>query len=97
MPSWLVKLLEEDGAVKTSNVFDRDGTLRKVKICPNMTAGIVPILEQLCDQDEQVDFAYFCDPAVKHVSKRRREGRNLHFIDRYRGFVNVSRWLLWIP
>ncbi|KAK0100983.1 hypothetical protein ONS95_013028 [Cadophora gregata] len=88
MPSWLVKLLEEDGAVKTSNVFDSDGTMRKVKICPNMTAGIVPVLEQLCDQDEQVDFAYFCDPAVRHVSKLRREGgfcgyRNIQMLCSY--------------
>lgn len=74
MPSWLVKLLEDDGAVKTSNVLDRDGKMRKVKICPNMTAGIVPVLEQLLDQDEEVAFAYFCDPYVKHVSKLRREG-----------------------
>ena len=74
MPSWLVKLLEEDGAVKTTNVLERDGAMRKVKICPNMTAGIVPVLEQLFDQDEQVEYAYFCDPAVRHVSKLRKEG-----------------------
>ncbi|KAH9221152.1 peptidase family C78-domain-containing protein [Leptodontidium sp. 2 PMI_412] len=88
MPSWLVKLLEEDGAVKTSNVLERDGKMRKVKICPNMTAGIVPVLEQLLNQDEQVDFAYFCDPAVKHVSKLRREGgfcgyRNIQMLCSY--------------
>ncbi len=74
MPSWLVKLLEEDGAVKTTNQFDSEGKMRKVKICPNMTDGIVPILEQLSDQDEQVAYAYYCDPATKHVSKLRREG-----------------------
>lgn len=76
MPSWLVKLLEEDGAVKLTNRFDREGKMRKVKICPNMTAGIIPILEQLSDQDEQVAYAYYCDPATKHVSKLRREGKS---------------------
>ncbi|KAH7321469.1 peptidase family C78-domain-containing protein [Rhexocercosporidium sp. MPI-PUGE-AT-0058] len=88
MPSWLVKLLEDDGAVKTSNVSNRDGKMRKVKICPNMTAGIVPVLEQLLDQDEQVEFAFLCDPAVKHVSKLRREGgfcgyRNIQMLCSY--------------
>lgn len=98
MPSWLVKLLEEDGAVKTSNVLERDGKMRKVKICPNMTAGIVPVLEQLLNQDEQVDFAYFCDPAVKHVSKLRREGRHLKMLMKNENIcINEPRWFLWIP
>ncbi|CZT46201.1 uncharacterized protein RSE6_06600 [Rhynchosporium secalis] len=75
MPSWLVKLLEDgDGAVKTSNFLDREGIVHKHRICPNMTAGISPVLEQFLEQDEQVDYAYFCDPAVKHVSKLTREG-----------------------
>jgi zinc finger-containing ubiquitin peptidase 1 len=75
MPSWLVKLLqEEDGALKTTNQIDSDGKLRKIKICPNMQAGVIPVLEQLLDQDVYTEYAYLCDPAVRHVSKLRREG-----------------------
>jgi hypothetical protein len=74
MPSWLVKLLEDDGASKTVTRLDRDGNLRKVKICPNMTAGIVPVLQQLLEQDEKSEYSYLCHPAVKHVSKLKREG-----------------------
>jgi hypothetical protein len=74
MPAWLIKLLEEDGAVKTITKLNTDGKLKKVKICPNMTSGIIPVLEQLLRQDEATDYAYLCDPAVKHVSKLKREG-----------------------
>lgn len=79
MPSWLIKLLEDDGAMKTTNQLDGSEKLRRVKICPNMTAGIVPVIAQLVEQDETVEYAYLCDPAVKHVSKLRREGKpSLH-------------------
>lgn len=75
MPSWLVKLLQDqDGAYKTGTRLDTHGNLKKVRMCPNMAGGIIPVLEQLLDQDEYVEFAYLCDPAVKHVSKLRREG-----------------------
>jgi hypothetical protein len=75
MPSWLVKVLEEDGAVKVATQIDSDGKLRKAKICPNMQAGVIPVLEQLLDQDIYTEYAYLCDRAVRHVSKLRREGR----------------------
>jgi hypothetical protein len=81
MPPWLVKLLleedgaqEEDGALKATNQIDSDGKLRKTKICPNMQAGVIPVLEQLLNQDVYTEYAYLCDPAVRHVSKLRKEG-----------------------
>jgi hypothetical protein len=40
-----------------------------------MADGIIPVLEQLLEQDDYVEFAYLCDSAVKHVSKLRREGK----------------------
>lgn len=76
MPTWLVKLLEEDGAVKTVSRLSLDGKLRKVRICPNMTAGLIPVLEQLLYQDRETEYAYLCSPAVRHVSKLKREGKN---------------------
>jgi hypothetical protein len=76
MPSWLVKLLQEqDGAYKTGTRLDTHGNLKKVRMCPNMAGGIIPVLEQLLDQAEYVEFAYLCHPAVKHVSKLKREGK----------------------
>lgn len=76
MPSWLVKLLEEDGAVKTVTKLSVDGKLKKVRICPNMTAGLIPVLEQLLHQDPETEYAYLCSPDVRHVSKLKREGSN---------------------
>lgn len=43
--------------------------------CPNQTDGIIDVLSQLLEQDSSVAYAYMCDPAVKHVSKIRREGK----------------------
>jgi hypothetical protein len=74
MPSWLVKLLETDGQTTTVNRLDADGKLRKVRVCLNRAAGIIPVLQQLLNQDKTTDYAFLCDPAVRHVSKLKREG-----------------------
>jgi hypothetical protein len=81
MPSWLVTLLkEEDGAMKTGNRLDGNGKMVKVQFSPNRTAGVVPVLAQLLEQDTSTAYAYMCDPAVKHVSKLKREGKSdCHF------------------
>lgn len=76
MPSWLVKLLETDGETATTNKLDSDGRIRKVKVCLNRTAGIIPVLEQLLHQDKTTVYAYLCSPAVKHISKLKREGKS---------------------
>ena len=77
MPAWLVNLLESDGDVTTINRLSESGRLTKVKVCVNQAGGILPVLGQLLAQDSYTDFAYLCHPAVKHVSKLKREG-NLH-------------------
>jgi hypothetical protein len=77
MPSWLVKLLQEqDGAFKSGVRLDNHGNMRKVRWRRNMAPGIIPVLEQLLEQDVFVEFAYLCDPAVRHVSKLKREGKD---------------------
>ena len=77
MPSWLVKLLQEqDGAIKSGVSIDNHGNMRKVRWRRNMAPGIIPVLEQLLEQDVFVEFAYLCDPAVRHVSKLKREGKD---------------------
>ncbi|KAH8768012.1 peptidase family C78-domain-containing protein [Hyaloscypha finlandica] len=89
MPSWLVKLLQEqDGAIKSGVSIDNHGNMRKVRWRRNMAPGIIPVLEQLLEQDVFVEFAYLCDPAVRHVSKLKREGgfcgyRNIQMICSY--------------
>ncbi|KAJ5033468.1 uncharacterized protein L3040_008583 [Drepanopeziza brunnea f. sp. 'multigermtubi'] len=74
MPEWLVKVLQKDGDYQLIDIRDGDGKLRRIRFCPNQAAGIIPIIEQLVYQDDQVAYAYFCHPATKHVSKLRREG-----------------------
>ena len=74
MPDWLVKLLESDGKMETVNQLGADGRVKKVKACPNMAPGVVPVIARLLEQDRSVAYAYLCDPAVKHVSKLKKEG-----------------------
>jgi len=96
MPSWLVKLLQEqDGAYKSGTRLDNHGKLYKVKWRPNMARGIIPVLEQLIDQDVYVEFAYLCDPEVKHVSKLKREGRSQFFLP-LNTSTDLNRWILWL-
>jgi zinc finger-containing ubiquitin peptidase 1 len=77
MPSWLVKLLQEqDGAFKDGARIDKHGNMRNARWRRNMAPGIIPVLEQLLEQDVFVEFAYLCDPAVRHVSKLKREGKD---------------------
>jgi hypothetical protein len=75
MPSWLVKLLENDGKTEVINRLGRDNKLFKVRVCVNHAAGILPVIERLLNQDVDTDFAYLCHPAVRHVSKLKGEGK----------------------
>ncbi|KAH6684384.1 peptidase family C78-domain-containing protein [Halenospora varia] len=88
MPTWLVELLQHDGAMTTINRLDGDGKLKKVKFCPNRTSDILPVVEQLLRQDKTTEYAYLCHPAVRHVSKLKREGgfcgyRNIQMMASY--------------
>jgi len=74
MPSWLVKLLENDGKMETINRLGLDNKLFKVRVCVNQAPGILPVIETLLAQDDYTDFAYLCHPAVRHVSKLKGEG-----------------------
>lgn len=74
MPSWVVKILEKDGHLETVNRLGPNNKLYKVKTCVNQASGILPVVAQLLEQDSYTEFAYLCHPAVRHVSKLRREG-----------------------
>ncbi|RDW89405.1 hypothetical protein BP6252_01437 [Coleophoma cylindrospora] len=94
MPSWLVHLLEtEDGAVKTINKVGTDGKLKKLQFCENQQGGVIPVIAQLLEQEPLTEYAYLCHPAVKHVSKLKREGgfcgyRNIQMLTSYITGVN---------
>lgn len=100
MPPWLVKLLEEkDGEITTINRIDGHGKTRKVKVCPNRSEDILPVLHQLLKQDKDVDYAYLCHPSVRHVSKLKREGtflekaffaNNLTYLGGFCGYRNIQ-------
>ena len=50
--------------------------------------GIIEILARLCDQDRSVEAVYLCNPAVRRISKTKKEGnlcgyRNLQMIISY--------------
>ncbi|TVY88874.1 Zinc finger with UFM1-specific peptidase domain protein [Lachnellula willkommii] len=88
MPSWLVELLETDGATTTENRLGTDGKLRKARVCKNHAADIIPVLAQLLHQDKTTQYAYLCDSAVRHVSKLKKEGgfcgyRNIQMMSSY--------------
>ncbi|KAF8859589.1 DUF1671-domain-containing protein [Acephala macrosclerotiorum] len=74
MPSWLVKLLKEKDGEMTTIYPTINGRQKRLRYCPNQTAEILPVIEQFLDQDEATAYAYTCDPAVRHVSKLKREG-----------------------
>lgn len=95
MPEWLVKLLREnDGKLVTSNQLEKDGKARRSKACPNMAAGIVPVIAQLLDFDPNVAYAYLCDPAVKHVSKLMKEGKYVCGYTLANSCIDLCRWFL---
>jgi hypothetical protein len=95
MPEWLITLLQKDGETKLVNRLGDNGKLKKVKVCTNHTSGIIPVLEQLLQQDRTVEYAYLCHPAVKHVSKLDKEGYLSHILDP-RLVSYLFRRLLWL-
>lgn len=75
----LIKLLASDGELTTINRIGENGRLKKVRVCPNQASGILPVLQQLIEQDSNTNYAYLCHPAVRHVSKLRKEGTVILF------------------
>ncbi|KAL1886361.1 hypothetical protein Plec18167_000291 [Paecilomyces lecythidis] len=74
MPSWLRKMLENGASVIRINRIGLNGTLERHETVENETAGLVPVLMQLSQQDKSVQRAFFCSEQVRHVFKMRMEG-----------------------
>jgi len=81
MPPSLFKLLQSDGEMKNMQQRGPDGRQRRIRVCPNRSEGILPVLEQLLSQDRFTQYAYLCHPSVKHVSKLNKEGMVFHHWD----------------
>ncbi|KAJ9300304.1 hypothetical protein DTO271G3_2421 [Paecilomyces variotii] len=74
MPSWLRKMLENGANVIRITRIGSNGMLERHEAIENETAGVVPVLIQLCQQDKSVQRAFFCSEKVRHVFKMRMEG-----------------------
>lgn len=98
MPSALRKLLQTDGTpIYEKIIVPGQAHIMKInKRIPNWSKGIIPVLQQLIEQDPDTAYAYTCSPAVTHISKLKNEGsfcgyRNIQMLtsfviaDKFRG------------
>ena len=80
MPHWLRQLLEKGAKVSTDSQISRDGRLIRTETVANEMRGIIPVLAQLCAQDDDVSRAYLCHPDVTCVVKMPKEGGFCGFV-----------------
>lgn len=74
MPAWLRKQLEIGAKVTIANQIDMNGHLCRVETVANEFSGTIPVLGQLCEQDQALSRVYLCHPDVQHVVKMAKEG-----------------------
>ncbi|KIW16912.1 hypothetical protein PV08_04102 [Exophiala spinifera] len=74
MPNWLRRMLEEGAKVSVTTQIAPDGKLVRVEHVANETPNLVPVLARLSQLDRNVERAFYCSPAVRHVCKMSREG-----------------------
>ena len=85
---WLRRMLEEGAKVTLTNQIGANGTIVRVEAIANETPDLVPVLAHLSQLDQTVDQAFYCSPAVHHVSKMPKEGgfcgyRNIQMLVSY--------------
>jgi len=74
MPQSLIDQLERGGKETKAQKIDRTGKLVIQCSISNETQGLVPTIGMLCERDSQVERAWLCHPAVKHVGKECQHG-----------------------
>jgi hypothetical protein len=74
MPGWLRKQLEQGGKKEQRNIIGPDGQVKTHCYVPNETENLVPAIRSLLQQDNEVERAFLCHPAVTHFAKSRLEG-----------------------
>ncbi|MCJ1309982.1 hypothetical protein MMC25_003643 [Agyrium rufum] len=97
MPTTLRKQLEQGAKVTVSNQLSPSGKIIRVEKVANETAGILPVLAQLCGQDSHVSKVFLCHPKVTHVVKMAREGgfcgyRNIQMMVSYIQGAKSEGW-----
>ena len=74
MPKWLYDQMKSEPRIFRYNIIGQDGRLVAIERVENEAAGVVPMLARLSELDPSVEEAWFCHPAVRHISKYRHEG-----------------------
>ena len=80
MPESLRAMLEKGAKISITNQISQDGRLIRIESVSNEIRGIVPVLAQLCAQDDRISRAYLCHPDVTDVVKMSREGGFCGFV-----------------
>lgn len=90
MPIWLRKQLEQGAKVTITNRLSAEGRLVQYESIANETRGVLPVLSQLCEQDQSLSKVYFCHPDVQHVVKMAKEGG-------FCGYRNIQMMVSHLP
>lgn len=69
MPNEVRRQLIEGSALCEVNRIGRDGRLSRQIIFPNETAGIIPVLADMCSLSHDTLAAYFCHPSTRHIHR----------------------------
>lgn len=74
MPAEVRRRLLNDALPRRSNRIGRDGAIIKETFIENETAGLIPVLADLCGRSRTTESAYFCHRSVCHINKIRCDG-----------------------
>jgi zinc finger-containing ubiquitin peptidase 1 len=88
MPNWLHRQLESGGKISRHQHVGSDGKMIEIETVENEISRIVKVLGKLCEQDQSVETAYLCHPAVQYIGKIKNEGnfcgyRNIQMLVSY--------------
>ncbi|KAK5109425.1 hypothetical protein LTR62_006984 [Meristemomyces frigidus] len=89
MPDQVRRHLLNDAQPRQINGIGTDGKLVRRTLIENETAGLIPVLADLCSRDRGTEITYLCHPSVKHVSKLRCDGN-------FCGYWNIQMLLTYI-
>ena len=74
MPADVRRHLVTDAIPRTVTRIGTNGRLTKETLASNETAGLIPVLADLCAHDPKTEVTYLCHSSVKHVNKLRCDG-----------------------
>lgn len=89
MPDEVRRRLVEGSNPRLVNQIGRDGRVSRQTIFPNQTAGIIPVLADLCAMERYTTVAYFCHPSTRHINKIQCNGN-------FCGYWNIQVLLSYI-